>query len=146
MLNEQIQAISSLGTFAGCMIIIVILILLNQFNLALTFFLSIAAIMFVCGISKFFFFKQRPDKQKFNSWLEKIDASSFPSAHAARAMSLLVILGLYFKSLYWWIFLGILTLSIGLSRIWLKRHRVIDIIAGFILGFVISLIIYKLIV
>ena len=94
---------------------------------------------------------------KFTDYLiEKIDSSSFPSMHSTRSMILaLTIIDLYEKinktnitNLHYTnnIIILILTitilLSIGLSRIYLKKHYLIDIVAGWILGIIIYTIIF----
>jgi len=138
MLMEQVQAVSGLGTFVFNVILVFIFVLTKNFSVALSLFLSLVFIMFVGFFVKFFFFRPRPDKQKFRSLLEKVDASSFPSVHAARAVAVLVILGLFFHSFFWWFFLSVLAFLVGLSRIILKRHRLIDVLAGFVLGFLVG--------
>ena len=68
-----------------------------------------------------------------SSLIEKIDSSSFPSMHAARAtvLSLFAYFNLQFNL---FIFILILSLIILYSRIYLKKHYFRDILAGILIG------------
>lgn len=65
--------------------------------------------------------------------------NSFPSGHTATAFAIFTIFCLYFrkcKSQYIWISLAIL---VGISRVYLSQHYLIDIFVGSLLGFIIGL-------
>ena len=82
---------------------------------------------------RIFYYKDRPRKETHNNFLEKLDASSFPSIHSAR--SSFVFLVLYSLTNYPANLLFILLfLIVGFTRIILKKHYLIDIIFGFIIG------------
>ena len=99
-------------------------------KLVLGLFFSYIITIFIRSI----YYKQRPDKQKYNNFLEKIDSSSFPSMHTMRIsivfflswfeMTNLVLSGLFF----------ILLIIVAISRFILKRHYLSDIIVGFLIG------------
>lgn len=96
-------------------------------------------IMYVVTIGiRLFYFKPRPEKLKYNSWIEKIDASSFPSLHSGRA----VFLYFFFVSLALGNFVNMLVfllmLMIFCSRIYLKKHYWIDVIAGAVMGWLVG--------
>ncbi len=80
------------------------------------------------------YFKDRPKKQKHSSFLERLDASSFPSIHAARSVSLAIILGRASEAHLFFIFAIIVAAIICFSRHYLNKHDSIDIVAGIILG------------
>lgn len=89
------------------------------------------------SIIKIVFPKTRPNGQKYNNLLEKIDAGSFPSLHSSRIT--LVYLTLFsFANLIALkiIFLAIIPV-VMLSRINLKKHFIADIIGGFSIGLII---------
>ena len=86
------------------------------------------------SLIKILFPKKRPNGQSYNTILEKIDAGSFPSLHAARIT--LVYLTLFSASVFLShriIFLSIIVLVI-LSRVKLKKHFWTDVVGGFLMG------------
>ncbi|MBI2041246.1 MAG: phosphatase PAP2 family protein [DPANN group archaeon] len=79
-------------------------------------------------------FEKRPDStEKGKSWLSMIDASSFPSLHASRMFSYLVVFGNFFGV---WAYALLLALALLVSylRVRLKRHYWWDVLAGAIIG------------
>ncbi len=80
-------------------------------------------------------FEKRPDNTAAgNSWFSRVDASGFPSLHAARTFSLIIILGSFFQSMYLYILLFAAALLVSYLRIYLKRHYWWDAAGGAILG------------
>jgi membrane-associated phospholipid phosphatase len=96
------------------------------------------AIMAVSVFFKFFFFKERPNKQEYSNWLQKIDASSFPSVHSARAGALALLLGYFHANAYLLSLFLILAVGVCYSRIFLKKHDLTDVFFGALLGLVAS--------
>ncbi len=87
-----------------------------------------------------FYFKNRPKKYSYDSYLEKLDAASFPSLHSARAVYLSMILMKFFDKIFISILLLILVSIVAYSRIYLKKHDVKDVSAGFVVGILVYLI------
>jgi len=85
------------------------------------------------------FFKQRPNKKKYTNFIEKIDASSFPSLHAMRSAFLGVILISFFQNFLATALIVLCIAAVGTSRVMEKRHYAADVIAGVILGIIIGL-------
>lgn len=85
------------------------------------------------SLIKFFYYKKRPNEEKYNNFLEKIDSSSFPSLHSARSSFVFLSLFLFYDSPTKIILLFI-PLIVGLTRVLLKKHYVLDVIAGYFLG------------
>lgn len=87
------------------------------------------------SLIKIFFPKTRPNGQKYNTLLEKIDAGSFPSLHSSR-ITLVYMTLFYYANLFELkiVFLAIIPI-VMLSRINLKKHFWTDIIGGFFIGF-----------
>jgi membrane-associated phospholipid phosphatase len=83
------------------------------------------------------YFKDRPVKYVHTNYVEKMDASSFPSIHAGRSTILYLILIEFFNNLYVSISLGILILLVCYSRIYLKKHDLKDVSAGIIVGLIV---------
>ena len=107
----------------------------KDYSLFFILFLGVIIIYLFTIIIRAVYFKQRPRKQKYKNFIEKIDASAFPSVHAARISFLLMFLFFYiFKDLILMMLAFILTLLIIYSRIYLKKHDLIDVLGGVILG------------
>lgn len=134
---ETILNLSALGSF---LFLLIIAILFLQFNtkLSLMLFIGLIIIEFIGALSKLIFFKKRPDHQKFSNLLEKIDAGSFPSIHSARIVLLVLSIYHFYTSLFVLIWGIIIILLVGYSRNFLKRHYFIDVLVGYLVGFIIS--------
>ncbi len=59
---------------------------------------------------------------------------SFPSGHTATAFGLFILLGLFSRKTLVRSILLLLAAGVGLSRIWLSQHFLIDVAAGALLG------------
>ena len=143
VLNVFMQDISALGGSIFYFFIVIFAFISNQ--ILLTIHLVITYVLFMCLIIliRAIYFKNRPKKQKHTvNFLDKIDASSFPSAHATRITVLLISLLLFFSlNLKLLIFFSLLTLIILYSRFYLKKHYLIDLVGGVIFGFICSFIV-----
>ena len=82
-------------------------------------------------------FVERPEKRKYTNYLEKIDASSFPSLHGVRTPILVLVLVSITPYLILQLGYLIMGLVVLYSRIYLKKHRVIDVLVGLIIGLII---------
>ena len=99
-------------------------------KLALSFIITMIVIV---GI-RTFYFKPRPAKQSYHNYIERLDASSFPSWHTARAIILALFVGKSIQSLPVIIFLIAIALLVGYSRIYLRKHDYGDVLGGMVLG------------
>lgn len=90
-----------------------------------------------CSAIKYFWHKPRPNGQKFKNGFEKIDAGSFPSIHSSRIafvyLSLSYIQYMAGNLLIVPVFL-IVILVVGYSRVFLKKHFLVDVMAGYFIG------------
>jgi len=68
---------------------------------------------------------------------------SFPSGHTAAAFSIFSYLAYSLKN-KWKIFLLIFPFLVGLSRVYLAQHFLIDVVAGSVLGITISILFFRL--
>ena len=111
-----------------------IFLFVNNSKAFYTLLIALAVNELIGSFIKIVFPKTRPNGQKYNTLLEKIDAGSFPSLHSSRIT--LVYLTLF--SVATIISLKIVFLAIipivMLSRINLKKHFYTDIIGGFFIG------------
>jgi len=118
-------AVSTLATFdkfTHYFIILLLAFLLNEF---------------ICSTIKYLWHKPRPNGQEFQNGFEKIDAGSFPSIHASRIS--LVYLSLSYlhyiegNPILVPVFITVI-LVVGYSRIFLKKHFFVDVMAGYGFG------------
>ena len=114
-----------------------VLFYLNHSFQASILLFGIFIIYFLTFVIRIFYFKSRPKKVKYSNFIEKIDASSFPSVHAARTTFILLLLLVYFVRSFFLagglIFVAFLACY---SRIYLMKHDKVDVFGGIVLGIV----------
>ena len=140
MREELFRDLSSFGGMPIYLAVMAITFFYNQLLLSQLFFGLLLA-YFVTTSFRIAYFKNRPEKQKYRNWLEKIDASSFPSLHSMRSVVLVVILTSYFSNIFLTLFFVAVAASVVATRILLKRHDPVDSIGGALMGFVLGLIV-----
>lgn len=132
-LPEFLRDITMLGGSVFYLLLVIIVLVTGQIVLAVKliagFFLTFAVII---GF-RFIYFKPRPAKENYHTFAEKIEASSFPSWHAARSFFVVLTLGMGSNALML-AFLLLLAALVCYSRIYLKKHDWIDVGGGVILG------------
>lgn len=132
--DDFFRDITSFGSLWFYLILMLVLLMLRNYvlleKLAIGFILIYAAVITI----RSFYFKNRPQKYKYGNFLERIDASSFPSLHAARTIFLASLFIEYFKNKLISILLIILALIVLYSRTYLKKHDWKDVIAGAFFG------------
>lgn len=126
--------ISSLGTALFVLVLAAAVLLMGEYTLSAQLFSALAISFLVVMPIKFFFHRERPDKRKHKNWIEKLDAASFPSVHSNRAALLFIIISVFFGKIYLTVFLAIVSVLIAYSRVYLKRHYLSDVLAGYFLG------------
>jgi membrane-associated phospholipid phosphatase len=97
---------------------------------------------FICSGIKYLWHKPRPNSQSFADGFEKIDAGSFPSIHAARISFVYSSLGyLHYvqnQSIGLIIICFLVVLTVGYSRVFLRKHFIEDVLAGYGFGLLMS--------
>jgi len=93
---------------------------------------------FICSGIKYIWHKPRPNSQSFADGFEKIDAGSFPSIHAARISFVYSSLG-YLHYIQNQSIAAILIcfgviIVVGYSRVFLRKHFIEDVLAGYGFG------------
>lgn len=91
----------------------------------------------LCSGIKFLWHKPRPNGQQYAGGLEKIDAGSFPSIHAARIAYVYGTLGMvhYWMGRYWVLLIALsVIVAVGYSRVFLQKHYFLDVMAGYGFG------------
>lgn len=138
--------ITSLVGLPSIVLIIFGLWTLEKIKVMEEFVLAILICEIVIYTIRYFYFRPRPigKTEDFASLFEKLDESSFPSVHAARAGVFAVVLSQILptsaKVLLW-----IAAVLVCISRVHLKRHHPSDVIVGGILGLVVGYIVVLLI-
>lgn len=91
----------------------------------------------VCSAIKYFWHKPRPNGQQFKSGFEKIDAGSFPSIHSSRIAFVYLSMS-YIQYMAGNLFIVpvflIVIIIVGYSRVFLKKHFFVDVMAGYFFG------------
>ena len=85
-------------------------------------------------VIRIFYFKNRPEKETYNNFIERIDASSFPSLHSARIVFLAILFSVHFANQYLAILCTVVAALVSYSRIYLKKHDWIDVAGGVVVG------------
>lgn len=95
------------------------------------------------GGIKFLYRKDRPLKQEKNTLIQIFDAGSFPSTHTARvALLSTYIFSLFGNDTAIVLFAFLITILVGYSRIRLKKHYLVDVIGGLVLGISVGIILF----
>jgi len=132
--NTFFRDITTVGGTVFYLLVLISTFLLDEkivaFKLVLGFLFSFLIIVLI----RLFYFKNRPQKEKYHTFPERIEASSFPSWHTARALFLALLFGSMGPSRTISIFLIILAVLVMYSRIFLKKHDGIDVLGGIVLG------------
>src|SRR3989338_5448558 len=126
-----------LTTFGGALFYGLVVLLALAFqqttlavNLVLGFIISLAIVVPI----RLLYFKNRPQKQEYSNFLERIDAASFPSWHTARIVFMALTGIFYFNNTFLTVISSILALSVCYSRIYLQKHDWMDVLGGIILA------------
>ncbi len=88
----------------------------------------------VAMIIRNYYFKHRPEAERHPTWLDKIDAASFPSIHAARIIFVVFTLNRYLMNYWLMAVMVVVLLLVCFSRIYLKKHDIVDLGGGLVLG------------
>lgn len=91
------------------------------------------------------FFKRLPPEVVNALRTDPIDSWGFPSGHTSNAVTLWGLMSLFFKKPWLRIIAGIMMVLIPLSRIYLGRHFLADVVGGYLLGSIFVLLFYFLV-
>jgi undecaprenyl-diphosphatase len=132
--DEVVRDISAMGGVFFTTLIPLFVLLLGEFALFYELVVGLF-IVYIVNISiRQFYFKDRPKKEVYVGWVQRIYASAFPSMHAMRVWFLVTVLGLYYSdTLLAGIFL-VVGGAVSYSRVVLEKHYYSDVIAGMVLG------------
>lgn len=137
------KQITDLGGLIPYCIFLIMFLILGYNDIFWRLLISIISIMVIAVAIKISYFKRRPNKQKrTGNIVEKIDASSFPSIHAMRTLSLVFWLSIFFDNLVLTSYISIIGLLVIYSRIYLRKHYWSDVIFGMLFSLIINLAIW----
>jgi len=144
-MKKFFEEITFFGGIAFYLFVIILLLIFQKYIFALRLFLGLMIIYFITFIIRLSYFKDRPEKITHTNFLERIDASSFPSIHAARITCLFLF---FLFSLFFFlpiavkILMGVVLLLTIYSRLYLSKHDFIDVLAGIILGYLATIVLF----
>ncbi|HLC58744.1 MAG TPA: phosphatase PAP2 family protein [Candidatus Nanoarchaeia archaeon] len=125
-------------TLFGSTTFYIFLLILSFFDFDIFIFLLLGFIITfgIALIIRLLYFKKRPLKQTYANFIEKVDASSFPSLHVARSIFLTLVIHKFFNNYFLSIFFLIIAILVAFSRIYLKKHDIYDVLGGLVLGII----------
>jgi membrane-associated phospholipid phosphatase len=133
-----------LGDGMFFIIILVFFIFRSYFYLLLTIVSILIQTIFVQGLKRFIFPDLVRPKLFFDDFfdLHKVEGidihaqHAFPSGHTATAFTIALIFSLYVKNKNWSFVFILAALFVGLSRIYLLQHFLVDIYFGSLIGII----------
>ena len=135
IVESNIRDVTTFGGLPAYLGLTLFLFLLQGITkLLISLILGIIIIISIAVFTRTVYYKARPKELPHNTWVERLEASSFPSIHAARSWFLAFIFGNYFASTSLWILFSSAALAICYSRYHRKRHDLWDLIGGFVLA------------
>ena len=138
LLRDEVDEVSAMGGNPFYAFMILLMLALGAWHVVVPLAIGLALCFAVSIPLKMFFFVRRPDNQTYKTWVEQTDAASFPSMHAMRTTILAVVLSLFFNNVLMTIFMAGFVVFVGATRIVMKRHRLVDLIGGVVLGLLLS--------
>ena len=131
LINEFFRDVTAIGGLAAS-VLLTLLFISSPLLIPLIAGSVITAAIVV--LIRIFYFKNRPKKETYTNFWERIDASSFPSLHTARIVFLAMLFSIHFANQYLAILCTITAVLVSYSRIYLQKHDWIDILAGIVVG------------
>jgi membrane-associated phospholipid phosphatase len=140
---EDVTGLANFSVYGAIALVFLILGKFEQFWQLLAAGILLYAIVLPLRTLKF---HDRPKKESYSGWFSKFQANTLVSIHAARAIIMAFVLSAYFEyNIILVALLSLAALGVGISRLVLQKHRLEDVVTGFIVGFVCSAIILYLI-
>jgi len=129
--------ITRLGNISSVLPIALVFLLWERV-LGVKLLLGLIFIYAVAVIIRLVYFKERPKKRPIHTLYQKVDASSFPSVHAARAFFFAMTIARFYQEPALGIILLTLAIMVSFSRYQLREHYASDVIGGVIVGIIMS--------
>ncbi|MBI2557732.1 phosphatase PAP2 family protein [Candidatus Woesearchaeota archaeon] len=107
-------------------------------NLAINLIVILILTEVVCAAIKYLYPKERPIPMPKKTLFQRYLAGSFPSVHTARITSFSIAAAAYYPNRIFVLIAFLAIISVGYSRIYLKKHYLADVLAGFLIAAIIS--------
>ena len=132
--DDFFRDFSALGGVWIYLLAVVVFLIRKEYQLVKRLFVGLILLYIIVILIRSFYFKHRPNKLGYSSFIGKIDASSFPSQHSSRITFMSAVLAVYYNTTTFCIALAFIAILVIYSRVYLKKHDVIDVIAGIGIG------------
>ena len=103
-------------------------------RLAINVIIALVLTEVTCAFIKYVYPKERPIPMPRKTLFQKYLAGSFPSVHTARITALSAAAALFYANRRFILIASLVVIAVGYSRIYLKKHYLVDVIAGFLIG------------
>lgn len=143
--DEFFTGITFLGSGYFHILLIIFMFILWKIRFLKIFIFGFLFSYLIAALIRMFYFKVRPKKENYTGFISKIDASSFPSIHTTNSSFIAIVLSNYLNNIYATFLLIVLVFIVAYSRIYLKRHYYVDILAGMIIGISIGILLLRVI-
>lgn len=140
--TELAKIFFSIASFLGLPIVLLPLLAFafrNNLQLLIRAAIVFAIVELVCAAIKLSYRKKRPIPSVSKTLYQAYNSGSFPSVHTARAAAFSTIIAMVHNSKATIAAVFLLTALIAYSRIYLRKHYLIDVLAGFAIGAVVAL-------
>lgn len=139
--REVIQDSTALGGLPIYLFVMLFFVLTDYRPVAYGLFVGLILCYSITILVRAMHFKWRPDRQSYSNWMEKIDASSFPSLHTMRAVVLFGTIGYFFATPLSWMLSISGIILVGGTRVLLSRHYLADVLGGAGIGVVVLILV-----
>ena len=139
--EDLIRDITALGSLFSYLLLMLFFLVLNKYKVFIKLLIGFVLIYIATILIRLFYFKDRPKKYPHSSFIDGLDASSFPSLHAERTSFLSLLLMNYFDNVLISILLILIVILVSFSRVYLKKHDKADVIAGLAIGALVYLVV-----
>ena len=140
---NALRDLTALGGFSLTILLPLLILSGNPIRLIVFVYIGLLILEIIVSVIKFLFFKNRPIPEAYDDVVDKVFcSSSFPSSHVARSTFLFyAFFHIYDEN----IILLLPIVLVMLTRYLLSKHYILDIIAGFIISLIFSLIYWNII-
>lgn len=133
-INVLFRDASALGGLLFSVFVLLLVFVLGPISLFYRLLDGMIVLFVMAVVVRHFYFKTRPTHEAPLNWLERIEASAFPSVHAGRAWLLAILFSWHFWNPYLAVLLGLLAVLVCASRLWLEEHDFADVFFGSVFG------------